>query len=341
MTAIADGTQGAAHTVLATRLGKVTVVREEGALTGLYFPRHWPRPDRTAFGPRADEGWEDVARQLGEYLGGDRRVFELPLRVKGTEFDRRVWELVAGVPYGETTTYGDLARGLGAGTDPRDVGAAVGRNPLCIVIPCHRVIGSTGKLTGYAGGLDRKRTLLEIEHARALLAGHAPAAGLEKLAADNIRRERKRPMSIEENKAVVGRWFTEFWGKDFNPAVIDELAAPDIRFEYSLHAPLRGRDAVRAFAGKFRAAFPDLNFWGTADLIAEGDYVVGQWEGGGTHTGDAFDDMPVGSLPANTGKVMRFTGTTVLKVENGLITEEIGLDDGVTALSQLGLIAQA
>ena len=145
-------------------------------------------------------------------------------------------------------------------------------------------------------------------------------------------------MSIEENKAVVGRWFSEFWGKDFNPAVIDELAAPDIRFEYSLHAPLRGRDAVRAFAGKFRAAFPDLNFWGTADLIAEGDYVVGQWEGGGTHTGAAFDDMPIGSLPASTGKVMRFTGTTVLKVENGLITEEIGLDDGVTALRQLGLI---
>ena len=341
MTARADGTQGAAYTVLATRLGKVTVVREEGALTGLYFPRHWPRPDRTAFGRRADEGWEDVARQLGEYLGGDRRVFELPLMVKGSEFDRRVWELIADVPYGQTTTYGDLARGLGAGTDPRAVGAAVGRNPLCIVIPCHRVIGSTGKLTGYAGGLDRKRTLLEIERARALLAGHAPTAGLQKLAADNIRRERKRPMSIEENKAVVGRWFTEFWGKDFNPAIIDELAAPDIRFEYSLHAPLRGRDAVRAFAGKFRAAFPDLNFWGTADLIAEGDYVVGQWEGGGTHTGDAFDDMPVGSLPANTGKVMRFTGTTVLKVENGLITEEIGLDDGVTALSQLGLIAQA
>jgi hypothetical protein len=78
-----------------------------------------------------------------------------------------------------------------------------------------------------------------------------------------------------------------------------------------------------------------------ADLIAEGDYVVGQWEGGGTHTGEAFDDMPIGSLPANTGKEMRFTGTTVLKVENGLITEEIGLDDGITALGQLGLIAQA
>jgi predicted ester cyclase len=148
-------------------------------------------------------------------------------------------------------------------------------------------------------------------------------------------------MSTEENKAIVGRWFTEFWGKEFNPAVIDELAAPDIRFEYSLHEALRGRDAVRAFAEKFRAAFPDLNFWGTADLIAEGDYVVGQWEGGGTHTGDAFDDMPYGPLPASTGKTMRFTGTTVLKVENGLITEEIGLDDGVTALSQLGLITGA
>jgi predicted ester cyclase len=148
-------------------------------------------------------------------------------------------------------------------------------------------------------------------------------------------------VSIEENKAIVGRWFTEFWGKDFNPAVIDELTAPDIRFEYSLHAPLRGRDSVRGFAAKFRAAFPDLNFWGTADLIAEGDYVVGQWEGGGTHTGEPFDDMPVGSLSANTGRTMRFTGTTVLKVENGLITEEIGLDDGVTALRQLGLIKQA
>ena len=111
-------------------------------------------------------------------------------------------------------------------------------------------------------------------------------------------------------------------GQGLQPAVIDELAARDIRFEYSLHAPLQGREAVRAFAEKFRAAFPDLNFWGTADLIAEGEYVVGQWEGGGTQTGDAFDDMPYGPLPASTGKAMRFTGATVLKVENGLITEE-------------------
>jgi predicted ester cyclase len=148
-------------------------------------------------------------------------------------------------------------------------------------------------------------------------------------------------MSTEENKAIVGRWFTEFWGKDFNPAVIDELAAPDIRFEYSLHAPCHGRAEVRAFAAKFRAAFPDLNFWGTADLIAERDYVVGQWEGGGTHTGEAFDDMPASALPPATGKTLRFTGITILKVENGLITEEIGLDDGVTVLRQLGMLSAA
>jgi predicted ester cyclase len=148
-------------------------------------------------------------------------------------------------------------------------------------------------------------------------------------------------MSIEENKEIVGRWFTEFWGTDFNPDVIDELAHPDIRFEYSLHEPLRGRDAVRRFANEFREAFPDLGFGGTADLIAEGDYVVGQWAGGGTHTGPAFGDLPVGDLPEASGRTMRFTGMTVIRVQDGLITEEIGLDDGVTVLQQLGLISQA
>src|SRR6266571_422665 len=145
----------------------------------------------------------------------------------------------------------------------------------------------------------------------------------------------------EDNKAIVGRWFTEFWGKTCNLGVVDELAAPDMLLQYSLHEPRRGRDDIKAFMTDFCRAFPDLNFCGTADLIAEGDYVVGQWEGGGTHTGEAFDDMPFGALPAKTGKTMRFTGTTVLKVENGLITEEIGLDDGVTALSQLGLVTEA
>jgi len=149
-------------------------------------------------------------------------------------------------------------------------------------------------------------------------------------------------MSNEDNnKAVVARWFTEFWGKDANLSVVDDIASPDMLLKYSLHEPRRGRDDIKAFMSDFRAAFPDLQFWGTADLIAEGDYVVGQWEGGGTHTGAPFDDMPFGELPAGTGKVMRFTGITVLKVENGLITQEIGLDDGVTALGQLGLIKQA
>jgi predicted ester cyclase len=147
-------------------------------------------------------------------------------------------------------------------------------------------------------------------------------------------------MSIEANKEIVGRWFTEFWGPDFNPGVIDELAHPDIRFEYSLHEPLRGRDEVREFALAFRAAFPDLAFGATADLIAEGDYVVGQWKGGGTHTGAAFDDLPVGSLPASSGRTMEFTGTTVIKVVDGMIAEEVGLDDGVTVLKQLDLIPQ-
>ncbi len=146
-------------------------------------------------------------------------------------------------------------------------------------------------------------------------------------------------MSIEDNKAIIGRWFNEFWGANYNAAIIDELAHPDIRFEYSLHQPLRGRDAVRQFAAGFRAAFPDLAFGGTADLIAEGDYVVGQWIGGGTHTGAPMTDLPLGGLPQpSTGKTMRFTGTTVLKVQDGLIVEEIGLDDGVTVLRQLGLI---
>jgi predicted ester cyclase len=87
-----------------------------------------------------------------------------------------------------------------------------------------------------------------------------------------------------------------------------------------------------------REAFPDLNFWGTAELIAEGEYVVGRWEGGGTHTGPAFSDFLIGSRPSATGRKMHFTGTTVLRIANGKIVEEIGLDDGVTALQQLGLI---
>jgi predicted ester cyclase len=145
----------------------------------------------------------------------------------------------------------------------------------------------------------------------------------------------------DDNKAIVGRWFTEFWGETCNLGVVDELAAPDMLLQYSLHAPRRGRQDIKAFMTGFREAFPDLKFWGAADLIAEGDYVVGRWEGGGTHTGPVFSDFLMGTLPAATGRKMRFTGTTVLRIDNGKIAEEIGLDDGVTALSQLGLIPTA
>ena len=145
----------------------------------------------------------------------------------------------------------------------------------------------------------------------------------------------------EDNKAIVGRWFTEFWGKTCNLGVVDDLAAPNMLLQYSLHAPRRGRDDIKEFMTDFRKSFPDLNFWGTADLIAEGDCVVGRWEGGGTHTGPAFQDFLAGSLPAATGRKMHFSGITVLRVQNGKIIEEVGLDDGVAALTQLGLLRKA
>ena len=134
------------------------------------------------------------------------------------------------------------------------------------------------------------------------------------------------------------RWFTEFWGSKVNLSIVDELAAPDMLLQYSLHKPRRGHEDIKAFMRGFREAFPDLNFWGAADLIAEGDHIVGRWEGGGTHTGPAFSDFLNGSLAARSGRKMHFTGTTVLRITDGKIAEEVGLDDGVTALTQLGLI---
>jgi predicted ester cyclase len=145
----------------------------------------------------------------------------------------------------------------------------------------------------------------------------------------------------QDNKAVVGRWFTDFWGKTCNLGVVDELAAPNMLLQYSLHEPRRGREDIKAFMTDFRKAFPDLHFWGAADLIAEGDCVVGRWEGGGTHTGPAFSDFLMGSLPAASGRKMHFSGTTVLRLADGKILEEVGLDDGVAALQQLKLIKAA
>ncbi len=142
----------------------------------------------------------------------------------------------------------------------------------------------------------------------------------------------------QKNKEIVGLWFTRFWGRTVDLGVVDELAAPDMLLKYSLHAPRRGREAIRTFMVGFRTAFPNLNFWGTADLIAEGDVVVGRWAGGGTHTGPDFGDFFAGSLSPATGRFMHFTGTTVLKLKSGMIVEEVSLDDGLTALQQLGLI---
>jgi len=151
------------HTILATPIGDLTVVRDDAGITGVYFPHHWTRPDRTAFGPRVEDGFEDVAGQLDEYFAGERREFDLPLHATGDPVQERVWRLIAAIPYGRTATYGELARSLGDGTTAQEVGAAVGSNPLSILVGCHRVVGSDGKLTGYAGGLDRKRRLLDLE----------------------------------------------------------------------------------------------------------------------------------------------------------------------------------
>jgi methylated-DNA-[protein]-cysteine S-methyltransferase len=151
------------HTKIASKLGDLTVVARGPTVVGLYFPHHWYRPDPIEFGARSNVGFEDVSHQIGEYLAGNRREFDIPVLARGDELQERVWDLVRQIPYGTTTTYGRLARGLGDGTTPQEVGAAVGRNPVCLLIPCHRLVGAGGKLTGYAGGLERKRFLLDLE----------------------------------------------------------------------------------------------------------------------------------------------------------------------------------
>jgi methylated-DNA-[protein]-cysteine S-methyltransferase len=104
-----------------------------------------------------------AARQLAEYFAGQRTEFDLPLEMAGTDFQRRVWAALRQIPYGETVSYGELARGLGKASASRAVGLANGKNPFAVVVPCHRVVGSDGSLTGYGGGLDRKRFLLALE----------------------------------------------------------------------------------------------------------------------------------------------------------------------------------
>ena len=151
------------HTTAGTPVGELTLVAEDGELTGVYFPHHWYRPDPATFGDHDEAGFGEVKRQLAEYFAGDRERFDLPLGLHGDAFQLRVWARISRIPYGQTVSYGDLARELGEGTLAKDVGAAVGRNPLCVIVPCHRVVGKDGSLTGYAGGLARKRFLLHLE----------------------------------------------------------------------------------------------------------------------------------------------------------------------------------
>jgi methylated-DNA-[protein]-cysteine S-methyltransferase len=153
------------HTVVGSPVGELTLVAAGGKLTGLYFPHHWYLPDPVSFGPRSDAGFGAAARQLAAYFDGRLREFDLPAELHGDAFQLRVWQLIRAIGYGQTVSYGELAAQLGDGTQARDVGAAVGRNPLSIVVPCHRVVGKDGRLTGYAGGLRRKRFLLDLEQA--------------------------------------------------------------------------------------------------------------------------------------------------------------------------------
>lgn len=150
----------------ASPLGPMLLVMDDVALAGLYFlgQKHFP-PDLPAGAANAQDSLAQKAlRQLDAYFQGERTAFDLPLSPQGTAFQRAVWDGLLAIPYGRTITYGELARQLGRPQSVRAVGAAVGRNPLSILIPCHRVIGADGSLTGYAGGLDRKRALLELEN---------------------------------------------------------------------------------------------------------------------------------------------------------------------------------
>ena len=157
------------HATLPTPLGELIVVADGEALVGIYFPGHWHPPAVGSIGvdvdARDDELITRFGRELTEYLDGTRTTFDLPLAPTGDEFQHAVWAMLRDIPFGETTTYGELAARLGDRNLARRVGNAVGRNPLSIVVPCHRVIGADGSLTGYAGGLERKRFLLEHEGA--------------------------------------------------------------------------------------------------------------------------------------------------------------------------------
>ncbi|WP_033441139.1 methylated-DNA--[protein]-cysteine S-methyltransferase [Saccharothrix sp. NRRL B-16314] len=151
------------HTTVDSPVGPLTLVARGGVLCGLYMTEQRHRPADDTFGPEDPSPFEDVTKQLAEYFDGARTSFDLPLELVGTPFQRTVWEALREIPHGETVSYGELAQRLGRPSAARAVGLANGRNPIGIIVPCHRVVGSSGSLTGYGGGLERKRQLLDFE----------------------------------------------------------------------------------------------------------------------------------------------------------------------------------
>ncbi|MBZ6257823.1 methylated-DNA--[protein]-cysteine S-methyltransferase [Streptomyces olivaceus] len=156
------------HTVIDSPYGALTLVAEDGVLCGLYMTGQRHRPPEESFGARDERPFAGAEEQLEAYFAGELREFGLPLRLTGTPFQRTVWDQLRKIPYGETRTYGQLADALGNPAASRAVGLANGRNPIGIVVPCHRVIGASGGLTGYGGGLERKQRLLDFERGSAL-----------------------------------------------------------------------------------------------------------------------------------------------------------------------------
>lgn len=163
------------HAIVDTPLGDLTLVATDDAIVGIYFPHHWTKPSRDGFGRQVDvrdDALLDTARiQLVEYLNADRTSFDLPTAANGNDFQQRVWAMLNEIPFGATRTYGELAERLGNKNLAQTVGHAVGHNPLSIVVPCHRVVGKNGSLTGYAGGLRRKQFLLDLEEPELVRAG--------------------------------------------------------------------------------------------------------------------------------------------------------------------------
>lgn len=158
-------TGSAVHTLIPSPLGELLLTGDGHHLTGVYLTPHRHGPDANALGGRDDALFAEARRQLAEFFAGTRREFTLPLAPQGTAFQQQVWTALRTVPYGRTASYGEIARAIGNPRGVRAVGLANGRNPLSIVVPCHRVIGSDGSLTGYGGGIERKRWLLAHEAA--------------------------------------------------------------------------------------------------------------------------------------------------------------------------------